>query len=49
VQWQHVSNAIAQRFGRRVKDKVAALELLVEQGVVQIEHLPPDSRRKLGA
>lgn len=45
VQWQHVTDAIARRYGRRVKDKAGALELLIGEGAVQLEHLPAPHRK----
>lgn len=44
--WQEISNAIAQRFTRRVQNKQAAIVFLVEEKVVEVGNLS-DEHRKL--
>lgn len=45
LEWQLVTNAIAQRFAVRVRDKRGALELLIEERVVSIGQLSREHRK----
>jgi hypothetical protein len=45
LEWQMVTNAIAQRFGVRVKDKRGAVERLIEERVVAPADLSPKHRK----
>lgn len=47
LEWQLVTNAIAQRFSVRVKDKRGALERLIEERVVSIGDLSAKHRKLL--
>lgn len=46
--WQEVTNAIAQRFSKRVKDKIGALECLIEERVVAFGDLSAAHAQLLG-
>ena len=46
-QWQEVSNAIARRFFKRVNNRRAALELLVEEKVIAVAGLSKAHRKLL--
>ena len=43
--WQEVSNAIGKRFNRRVPNKQAAIEFLVDEKVVGLADLAPEYQK----
>ena len=43
--WQEVSNAIGKRFNRRVPNKQAAIEFLVDEKIVALADLAPDFQK----
>jgi hypothetical protein len=44
-QWLDITQTIARRYNKRVKDKEAALDLLIEEKVVTVDDLPPHFRK----
>lgn len=43
--WQEISNAIGKRFNRRVANKQAAIEFLVDEKVIAVADLAPEYQK----